>query len=172
MAKAKEAGAKEYALIRMLGLHGLRVSEVCNLDVEHLEQYEGSVLAHLNRKGGRAQAMPLTSRTAWAIEKLLDGRETGPVFLSNMGNRMDKKAASRIVKRIALAAGITKRMHPHCLRHGFVTIARGAGVPDREVLAATGHKDGRMLSYYDRGSKIELARNATSSVDAFVERAL
>lgn len=171
LAAAKASSLQDYALIRLMGVNGLRVSEMCGLNVEDLERVEGQVVAHLRRKGEKRSALPLPPRTSWVLEQLVDGRKTGPVFRSRMGNRLDKKAAGRVVKRIAKTAGITKRIHPHSLRHTFVTMARDSGVPDREIIATTGHADSRMVDYYDRASKIELARNATSTVDAFVERA-
>ncbi len=48
----------------------------------------------------------------------------------DMTRRLDRHAASRIVKRLAKAAGIDKRISPHSLRHSFITAALDAGVPD------------------------------------------
>jgi Phage integrase family len=55
-------------------------------------------------------------------------------------------AATRIVKRLARAAGITKRISPHSLRHCFITAALDAGVPLRDVQDAASHADPRTTS--------------------------
>jgi integrase/recombinase XerD len=57
----------------------------------------------------------------------------GPIFVDGPGERLDRHAAGRIVRRIARHAGITKRVGPHTLRHAFITTALDAGVPLRDV---------------------------------------
>ncbi|MDP9473207.1 MAG: tyrosine-type recombinase/integrase, partial [Chloroflexota bacterium] len=52
----------------------------------------------------------------------------GPLFLGYDATRMTRDAAARMVRRIAKAAGITKRIGPHSLRHSFITAALDAGV--------------------------------------------
>ncbi|MGH9157665.1 MAG: tyrosine-type recombinase/integrase [Acidimicrobiales bacterium] len=67
---------------------------------------------------------------------------TGPVFLGAKGGRMDRRAANRMVKRLARRAGIAKSISPHSLRHSFIT-ALDAGVPLRDVQEAASHADPR-----------------------------
>ena len=66
----------------------------------------------------------------------LGERTTGPIFVGANGQRMDRYAADRTVKRLAKRAGITKRISPHSLRHSFITAALDAGVPLRDVQEA------------------------------------
>lgn len=167
---AESTSHQDNALLCVLGLNGLRVSEATGIDLEHFGRHRGQTTVQILRKGNKRQIVPFAYRTAWAVEQLIGDRTIGPLFLTREGNRLDRKAAGRIVKRIALACGITRRIHPHSLRHTFVTLARDAGVSDRDIIASTGHSDGRMVEYYDRGrDKIE--RNATNAVASFVERA-
>ena len=63
---------------------------------------------------------------------------------------MDRHCASRIVRRVARRAGITKRVGPHTLRHAFITAALDAGVPLRDVQEAASHADPRTTMRYDR----------------------
>ncbi len=64
----------------------------------------------------------------------------GPVLLNRRGTRMDRQAASRCLHQLTGTAGIrVARVHPHMLRHTFVTIMLDAGVDLRDVqIAATG----------------------------------
>ncbi len=43
----------------------------------------------------------------------------GPIFLGAHGQRMDRQAATRMVRRLCRTAGITKHISPHSLRHSF-----------------------------------------------------
>ena len=171
LAAAEDAGHRDHALIRLLGINGLRVSEAVGIDIEHVGQLEGQAYAKITRKYGKLRKIPLNPRTAWAITKTIRNRTTGPVFLSREGTRMDRAGAGRVVKRLCKDAEITKHITPHSLRHTFVTMARSANIPDAEIIATTDHADVRMVDYYDRQDKERLARNATATVDAFVDRA-
>ena len=80
---------------------------------------------------------------------------------------MDRHAADRTVKRLARQAGITKRISPHSLRHGFITAAPDAGVALRDVQDAAGRADPRTTMRYDR-ARHSLDRHATYVVAAFI----
>jgi site-specific recombinase XerD len=80
---------------------------------------------------------------------------------------MDRHAASRIVRRVARAAGLDKHITPHSLRHAFITAALDAGVPLRGVQETASHADPRTTMRYDRGRQ-SLDRHATYIVAAFV----
>src|SRR5262249_52578323 len=59
---------------------------------------------------------------ARAIDRAVDRREVGPILRNTLGARMDRHAATRRFKHLAATAGIRMpRMHPHMLRHTFVT---------------------------------------------------
>ncbi|MFF5225300.1 tyrosine-type recombinase/integrase [Dactylosporangium sp. NPDC000521] len=67
------------------------------------------------------------------------------------GGRMDRHAASRRLRHLAAAAGVRMpRMHPHMLRHTFVTTMLDAGVSFRDVQIAARHADPRTTMRYDR----------------------
>jgi integrase len=119
------------------------------------------------RKGGKIVTMPLAPRVARALDLAIGDRAGGPVFLSASGRRMDRHAASRIVRRVARAAGLDKHITPHSLRHAFITAALDAGVPLRGVQETASHADPRTTMRYDRGRQ-SLDRHATYIVAAFV----
>ncbi|MGH9137138.1 MAG: tyrosine-type recombinase/integrase [Acidimicrobiales bacterium] len=68
--------------------------------------------------------IPLAPRTARAIDLAIGERVEGPIFLGGNGERLDRHAAWRIVRRLARRAGINKRVGPHTLRHAFITAAQ------------------------------------------------
>jgi integrase-like protein len=118
----------EHALISLLALNGLRVSEATGGDIEHLGPEHGHRTLTITRKGGKVVTIPLAPRTARAIGLAIGERTEGPVFLAADGSRLDQHAAGRIVRRTARRAGIAKLITPHTLRHAFITAAQGHGV--------------------------------------------
>ena len=161
------AGARDQALISLLALNGLRVSEACGARVEALSMERGHRTLTVLRKGGKTVTMPLAPRTARAIDLVVGERFEGYILETNSGARLDRHAAARIVQRIGKAAGITQHIGPHTLRHGFITVALDAGVPLRDVQEAASHADPRTTMRYDR-ARVSLDRHATYIVANFI----
>lgn len=165
--EAEKDGARSMALVCLLGFNGLRVSEALGIDITDIskERYHHIVLVH--RKGGDDQLLSVAPVTHHWLLTLIADRTTGPVFLGADDNRMNRNAARRVTKRLAVRAGITKRIHPHVFRHTFVTLALDGGANPRDVQTATNHRDPRMFSRYDhRRDAIE--KNPTFGVAAMV----
>jgi site-specific recombinase XerD len=164
---ASLAGARDHALISLLALNGLRVSEANGADIEALGLERGHRTLTINRKGGKIVTIPLAPRTARALDLAVGERCEGPIFLGSDGDRLDRHAAGRIVRRIARRAGIAKRVGPHTLRHAFITAALDAGVPLRDVQEAASHADPRTTMRYDR-ARVSLDRHTTYIVATFL----
>ena len=88
--------------------------------------------------------------STWPSANGLKGRSSSDAD----GQRLDRHAAGRIVRRVARRAGINKRVGPHTLRHAFITAALDAGVPLRDVQEAASHADPRTTMRYDRGRAV------------------
>lgn len=161
------AGARDHALVCLLALNGLRVSEAVGADVADLGHERGHRTLALRRKGGKRQTVALAPRTARALDVLLDGRDIGALFVDDDGERVSRFVAHRTVRRLARGVGMEHAVSPHSLRHGFVTAALDAGVSLRDVQDAAGHADPRTTRRYDRGRN-SLDRAATYAVAAFV----
>ena len=142
--------AAEHALISLLALNGLRVSEALGADIEALGLERGHRTLTVLRKGGKVVTVPLAPRTARAVDLAIGERLAGPIFVGANGQRMDRHGAGRIVRRVARRAGIDKPIGPHTLRHAFITAALDAGVPLRDVQEAASHADPRTTMRYDR----------------------
>jgi integrase/recombinase XerD len=169
--EAENHPPRDHAVICLLGLNGMRVSEVCGIDIDDIGRHQGHRTVRILRKGGKYQTIPMAPRTTWQVELAMGERTTGPLLLDHTGTkRIDRRAAARIVDRVVAGAGIRKRITPHSLRHTYVTLSLDAGATDRDVAASVGHADTRLVAYYDRGRE-SIARNTTYAVAAFVEGA-
>jgi integrase/recombinase XerD len=160
-------GPQEHALLSLLALNGLRVSEAIGADIQQLGLERGHRTLTILRKGGKIVTIPLAPRTARAVDLAIGERSEGPIFQAAHGNRLDRHAAARIVRRIARRAGITKRVGPHTLRHAFITAALDAGVALRDVQEAASDADPRTTMRYDR-ARVSLDRHATYIVATFI----
>ena len=157
----------EHALISLLALNGLRVSEATGANIEALGIERGHLTLVITRKGGKAVTIPLAPRTARAIDLAVGERSDGPVFVAPDGGRLDRHGAARVVRRVVRRAGISKPVGPHTLRHAFITAALDAGVPLRDVQEAASHADPRTTMRYDR-ARGSLDRHATYIVAAYL----
>jgi len=157
----------EHALVSLLALNRLRVSEATGADIQALGIERGHRTLVITRKGGKVVTIPLAPRTARALDLAIGERIEGPIFQAADGRRLDRHSAGRIVRRVARRAGITKHVGPHTLRHAFITAALDAGVPLRDVQEAASHADPRTTMRYDR-ARASLDRHATYIVAAYV----
>jgi integrase/recombinase XerD len=121
LAAAGLGPAIEHALISVLALNGLRVSEATGANIESLGLERGHRTLTILRKGGKIVTIPLAPRTARAVDLTIGERSEGPIFTATDGGRLDRHGAARIVRRVARRAGITKPIGPHTLRHAFIT---------------------------------------------------
>jgi site-specific recombinase XerD len=148
------ANPNDFALIAMLGLLGLRIFEACGATIGDLGEEHGHRVLKVRGKGGKTVLIPLPPAVARAIDQAVDGREGGPILRNTLGTRMDRHAATRRLKHLAETAGVRMpRMHPHMLRHTFVTTMLDAGVSLRDVQIAARHADPRTTMRYDRARK-------------------
>src|SRR6266568_2416742 len=159
--------AAEHALISLLALNGLRVSEATGADITALGTERGHRTLAITRKGGKKAVIPLAPRTARAIDLAIGERCDGPIFVTAARERLDRHGAGRIVRRVARRAGLAKKIGPHTLRHAFITAALDAGVPLRDVQEAASHADPRTTMRYDR-ARVSLDRHATYIVSAYI----
>jgi len=148
------ANPNDFALVALLGLLGLRIFEACGASVADLGEEHGHRVLWVRGKGGKVVLVPLPPAVARAIDHAVHGRADGPILRNTLGARMDRHAATRRLKHLAATAGVRMpRMHPHMLRHTFVTTMLDAGVSLRDVQIAARHADPRTTMRYDRARK-------------------
>lgn len=164
---AERARPNEYALVALLGLNGLRVSEACNARITDLGMERGHRTLKIVGKGNKPALIPLAPRTARAVDLAAGDRHEGNVVLDSRGEPCVRGSAAWIIQKLARRAQIAHHVTPHSLRHAFVTAALDAGVPLRDVQIAARHADPRTTTRYDRARE-NLDRHATYVVAAFV----
>ncbi|WP_372338924.1 tyrosine-type recombinase/integrase [Actinoplanes sp. RD1] len=129
-------------MIALLGLLGLRIFEACGASIADLGEEHGHRVLRVHGKGGKVVLVPLPPAVARAIDRAVGERLNGPILRNTIGARMDRHAATRRLKHLAATAGIRMpKMHPHMLRHTFVTTMLDARVSLRDVQIAARHAD-------------------------------
>ena len=102
----------EHALISLLALNGLRVSEATGADIEHLGLERGHRTLTVTRKGGKVVTVPLAPRTARAIDLAIGERTEGPVFLAADGRRLDRHGPGGSFARSRAARASARPLRP------------------------------------------------------------
>lgn len=140
------------ALIGMLYLLGLRVSEATSARIEDLGWERGHRTLTVTRKGGRRTRVPLPVELVHLVELATGDRTTGPILATRTGRQMDGKQAWLTVRRLGRNARLPQAatLHPHDLRHGHATAAIDANVPLAAVQDSLAHADPRTTRRYDR----------------------
>ncbi|BDB62337.1 tyrosine-type recombinase/integrase [Rhodococcus sp. RDE2] len=168
MFTARNSTPADEALVAMLGLLGLRVSEACSINVEDFQDTErGHRVVRFTGKGTKSASIPLPVPVLRSMERAAGERRRGPLLLRRDGSRMTRRSADRVVKRLARHAGIGKPVSCHTLRHTFVVAALDAKVPLRQVQLAARHSDIRQTLAYDRG-RVSLDNHAAYVVSTFM----
>lgn len=143
----------DYALVALLGLLGLPIFEATGLDIGDLgEEHDHRVLRVIG-KGGKTVLVPLPPAVGRALDRAIGDRATGPLLLNRRGVRMDRHCATRLHRLAASAGPRMPNVHPHMLRHTYVTTMLDAGVDLRDVRIAARHADPRTTMRYDRARK-------------------
>ena len=91
------------------------------------------------RQGHQGGPSPAAARSRPGHRPGIESRIRGPLLLNNRDARMDRHAATRLLRQLAQAADIqVTRAHPHMLRHAYVATMLDAGVDLRDVQIAAG----------------------------------
>ncbi len=137
-------------LVSLLLFAALRVGEACGLDDTDLVTHEGRLGAAVRRKGGRVELVGLPEPLPGLVADALARHGPGPLLRGPRGRRLRPEAAWRIIGRLGEQAGIPRAVHPHLLRHSYVSHALLAGVALPVVAAGAGHRDIRTTVGYAR----------------------
>ena len=141
-------GSRDRAMLEVLYATGLRVTELVTLPSDGLDAERGFVL--VRGKGNKERVVPLGQHALTALEHYVRGarptflgthKTSTALFLRTGGDPMTRQGFWKLLKGHAVAAGITKPLSPHKLRHSFAThlVERGADL--RAVQAMLGHAE-------------------------------
>ena len=131
---------RDKAMLELLFSTGLRVGELCNLNVDDvdLKRDEFSVRG----KGGKVRVVFLSDLARFHVKTYLDKRKGMSEALfsrENSDSRLTPRSIQRLVKHYAIKAGITRKVTPHVIRHSFATDLLSNGADLRSVQALLGH---------------------------------
>lgn len=157
LAVALECSLRDFILVALLGINGLRISEALAAQVPDVGESDGMRTLKVRRKGNKPGIVPLHSTVAAVLDTYLAGRTTGPLIarLDRSGQvatpirRISRQAAYDRVQKLAAMAGVNPEISPHSLRHSFATL----GLEERPlhvVQAAMGHASPATTLHYDR----------------------
>jgi integrase/recombinase XerD len=139
-------GVRDRAMLQTMYAAGLRVSELCGLELGDVNLEAGFVAAF--GKGRKRRVVPLGEVARDAIEAYLGqvrGRWAAEgerrLFVTHRGRGMTRQGFWKLIKRYAAGAGITKALSPHKLRHSFATHLLLGGADLRAVQTMLGHAD-------------------------------
>ena len=144
------ASLRDRAILEVLYGCGLRVSELCNLELMDVLFEEG--VLRVFGKGSKERIAPLGSSAARALkdylargrDKLHPKKKLAPVsskvFLSSRGNPLAREIVFRMVKSAGESVGI-ENLHPHTLRHSYATHMLEGGADLRSLQELLGHSD-------------------------------
>ena len=143
---SKPEGQRNKTIIEVLFSCGLRVSELVNLKLSNLYLEEGFV--RVMGKGSKERLVPISSKAIrelqyWFADRNLMKIQQGEedyVFLNRRGKHLTRTMILIMLKRQAVAAGITKTISPHTLRHSFATELLKGGADLRAIQAMLGHE--------------------------------
>jgi len=143
---SKWEGHRNRAIIEVLFSCGLRVSELVNLRFSDLYLKERYI--RVMGKGSKERLVPISQRAIQELDNWLASRrqmaikpgEEDYVFLNRRGAHLTRTMILIMIKRQAEAAGITKTISPHTLRHSFATALLEGGADLRAIQAMLGHE--------------------------------
>ena len=147
-AAGTKLGLRDRTILEFMYATGLRVSEAAKITLNEVNLEAGFL--RTTGKGGKERIVPIGKQAIGWLEKYLAEARAGfvkqnrtrpEVFLSSRGAPLSRKTIWRLIKKHARAAGITKSISPHTLRHSFATHLLDNGGDLRVIQEMLGHAD-------------------------------
>ena len=139
---------RDKLVVSLLYCTGMRVSELVGIRVSDVDLEEGSI--RVRGKGGRERVVFFDSRTRQLLAEYLPTVKGCEYLFPARGGEghMHYVTVERIIRKLAKAAGLKKRVTPHVLRHSFATISLAKGMDVREIQELLGHASLRSTQIY------------------------
>jgi integrase/recombinase XerD len=143
----KPAGLRDCAMLQVLYATGLRVTELCRLELSAVERDMG--VLRVTGKGNKQRLVPFGEPAREAIDsylrdgrpKLLKGRASRFVFVTARGSAMTRQAFWHLLRGYGRRVGLFRDLTPHVVRHSFATHLVEGGADLRSVQIMLGHAD-------------------------------
>lgn len=157
-------GLRDKAMLELLYATGIRVSELIQIDLEHVNVTMGFI--HVTGKSNKERVIPIGKTAADALKRYIEhGRANftakneileSALFLNHHGKRLTRQGFWKILKKLAKEAGIQNELTPHTLRHSFATHLLENGADLKAVQEMLGHADISTTQIYTHVSKSRL----------------
>lgn len=165
---ARTVSPAHEALVALMALLSLRVSEACNVRIEDFAGHErGHRVLRLEGKGKKRATIPVPVPVQRILDRCADGRTDGYLILRASGEKQDRAGAYAWIRSLAKRAGLPAGVHPHTLRHAAVTAALDAGATLRDAQVFARHADPRTTERYDR-TRFNLDRSPAYLVAGYI----
>jgi site-specific recombinase XerD len=135
------ANPRDYAILQVFLQTGIRVSELCALTLEDIDFHQRT-LRITQGKGKQARTIELEKKGIQAIRSYLAVRPNSlhrELFLNYQGAPLSDRGVRKMLDKYLKAAGITKAISPHSLRHTFATHKAERGVSPYQLKEWLGH---------------------------------
>lgn len=139
---------RDRSILILLYILGLRISELVGLNWSDFQPTEEAIAVTIFGKGHKTRTLLIT-RTLWSdLAQLPRSDKTEAVFLSRFGNRLDRHAIHRLIKKAVEKAGINPHTSAHWLRHAHAchSLNNGAGID--LLMKSLGHSSLAVTSRY------------------------
>lgn len=140
-------GRRNRAIIETMYGCGLRVSELCALQISHID-FRNAVML-IRGKGSKERLVPVNEVALTRIKNYVDTdrndipivpADADTVFLSSRGRHLSRVMIFYILRDAAARAGIRTPLSPHTLRHSFATHLLEGGANLRAIQQMLGHE--------------------------------
>lgn len=130
---------RDKAILEALFSTGLRVSELAKLNRENINLLKSEF--YVRGKGGKIRPVFLSETAQKALKYYLESRKDieSALLVSKKNKRLTVRSIQRIVQRLAIKAGLTKKVTPHVMRHSLATDLLRGGADLRSIQAILGH---------------------------------
>ena len=149
---------------------GARASELVQLRVEDVSLAE-RVVAIRHGKGGKRREVPVRRELAQLLRLHIGTRRAGPLFASRQQGSgptphvLTRQRVGQVVRDVARAAGITKRVYPHLLRHTVATRLLAFGMDITDLQRFLGHESIATTRLYAETTAATLQRRFDQLTD-------
>lgn len=152
---------RDQAICELLYASGIRISELCALDVQHVDLK--AKLIRVLGKGKRERIVPIhdvcrdvlsTWLIDYRIELLPVGHETDALFLGARGERIHPRVVRKTLSDLGHALLIDRPLHPHRLRHAYATHMLESGADLRGIQELLGH---RTIATTERYTEVDMS---------------
>jgi integrase/recombinase XerC len=189
--QANPLDLRDLAILEVLYSSGIRASELEGLNLSSIDFDER--LMRVIGKGNKERLVPIGRKALDTVRSYLEAiqnlrRKTGghsqdaPLFLNFRGGRLSARSIGRIIKKYAIASGLSSEISPHSMRHSFATHLLDGGADLRSVQELLGHKNlsttqkythvslDRLMAVYDKTHPRSEQEGDTGTCNARIQK--